>query len=410
MADHQRTSPVSQGTNRTGAGVVLAGLCLTEIVSWGVLYYAFPVLAPRISAETGWSSMSVAAAFSAALVVSALLGVPVGRFIDRHGPRLPMTVGSVVAVAAMAVVATAPNLGMFAFGWVLAGAAMAGVLYPPAFAAITRWFTDRRLQALAMLTLVAGLASTVFAPLVAVGGGTLGWRGTYLAAAVVLAVVTIPVHWFLLRRPWPREEHGEHDAEPVTASAYASQITSSAQFLLLTIGLALVSLAMYAALIAIVPLMLERGLSTQLAAWVLGLGGLGQVAGRLIYTAVAPRVSLGVRTATVFVLVTASIAALAVVPGPASLLVALSVAAGVGRGIATLLQATAVTDRWGPRAYGRLSGVMGLPVLVAAALAPWVGASLATVTGSYAMAFAVLALLSAAGTVLMILSTRSRTA
>ena len=30
---------------------VLAVLCGTEITSWGVLYYAFPVLAPGISAE-----------------------------------------------------------------------------------------------------------------------------------------------------------------------------------------------------------------------------------------------------------------------------------------------------------------------------------------------------------------------
>ena len=42
-----------------GVGVArsraLAALCATEIVSWGVLYYAFPVLVGTISADTGWS-------------------------------------------------------------------------------------------------------------------------------------------------------------------------------------------------------------------------------------------------------------------------------------------------------------------------------------------------------------------
>jgi hypothetical protein len=42
----------------SGAGLrrVLVVLCVTEITSWGVLYYAFPVLAPSIAADTGWSS------------------------------------------------------------------------------------------------------------------------------------------------------------------------------------------------------------------------------------------------------------------------------------------------------------------------------------------------------------------
>lgn len=384
---------------------VLAGLCVTEIVSWGLLYYAFPVLAPLISADTGWSAVSVSAAFSVALVVSALAGVAVGRYVDRHGPRRVMTTGSILGVVALVIIAAAPNLPVFFAGWVLVGAAMSGVLYPPAFVAITGWFTTRRLGALATLTLVGGLASTVFAPLVATAGAQVGWRGTYLWAAAVLAVLTIPTHAVVLRRPWPTTEHRHHD-DREAEKAYTSAVVASRRFRLLAVGFTAVSVAMYAALLALVPLMLERGLTAQLAAWILGLGGLGQVAGRLVYTALARRAPLTVRTATVFVLVTVSIAALAVIPGPTGVLVALSMTAGIGRGVATLLQATAITDRWGPRAYGHLSGMLGLPVLLATALAPWAGTVLAEVTGGYATAFAILAVLAGLGTVLMIASTR----
>lgn len=252
-------------------------------------------------------------------------------------------------------------------------------------------------------TLVAGLASSVFAPLTATAGEHLGWRETYLWAAAVLAVVTVPAHWLLLRRPWPALEHRD---VPAADSAHAAAVLRGARFWLLTVGLTVASLAMYSGLLALVPLMLERGLDTGAAAWLLGLGGAGQVAGRLVYTGLAHRASLTARTAAVFSLVSASTLTLAVVPGPVGLLVAASMLAGVGRGIATLLQATAVTDRWGPRAYGRLSGVLGLPVLLAAAFAPFAGAALAELTGSYARAFAVLAGLAAVGTVLMIASTR----
>ena len=92
------------GLSRRGRRRVLLVLCVTEITSWGVLYYAFPVLAPSIAADTGWSVPAVTAAFSAGLLVSAAVGIPVGRLLDRHGPRWVMTAGSVVGVDRKSVV------------------------------------------------------------------------------------------------------------------------------------------------------------------------------------------------------------------------------------------------------------------------------------------------------------------
>lgn len=88
-------------------------LCLTEITSWGILFYAFPVLAVSISRDTGWSLPVITAAFSLGQLASAVTGIPVGRVLDRVGPRAVMTAGSVVGVAALPVVAAAPNLAVF---------------------------------------------------------------------------------------------------------------------------------------------------------------------------------------------------------------------------------------------------------------------------------------------------------
>ena len=166
----------SETLSEFGLRRVLVVLCVTEIVSWGVLYYAFPVLAPTIAADTGWSIAAMTAAFSTGLVVSALVGIPVGRWLDRIGPRPVMTTGSVLAVPAVVGIAAAPTLPWFFAAWVLAGVAMAGTLYPPAFAALTRWWGPRRVTALTALTLLAGLASTIFAPLTAALLAHLRWR------------------------------------------------------------------------------------------------------------------------------------------------------------------------------------------------------------------------------------------
>ena len=40
---------------------MLAGLSLAEILSWGVLFYSFPVFVRPIEAELGWSRTEVMA-------------------------------------------------------------------------------------------------------------------------------------------------------------------------------------------------------------------------------------------------------------------------------------------------------------------------------------------------------------
>jgi MFS family permease len=109
----------------------------------------------------------------------------------------------VLAALSLVGVAAAPNLGSFAVAWIVAGVAMGAVLYAPAFAALTRWFGSRSVTALTALTLVGGLASTVFAPITAALAAHLDWRTTYLVLAGILAVITIPAHLFGLRRVWP---------------------------------------------------------------------------------------------------------------------------------------------------------------------------------------------------------------
>ena len=179
-------------------------LCVTETTSWGILYYAFPVLAGRISADTGWSLTRLTAAFSLGLVVSAVLGIGVGRWLDRRGPRWLMSAGSALAVVCVIGVALAPTFAWFVAAWAAAGVAMSAVLYPPAFAALTRWYGERRVHAVTVLTLAAGLASTIFAPVTAGLASRLDWRDTYLVLAGLLAVVTVPAHLLGLRLPWPQ--------------------------------------------------------------------------------------------------------------------------------------------------------------------------------------------------------------
>nr|WP_296777304.1 MFS transporter [Rhodococcus sp. (in: high G+C Gram-positive bacteria)] len=384
------TDPASpQEAPHPGRRRVLSVLCSTEITSWGILYYAFPVLTPAITADTGWSTSVIVAAFSLSQLVAAVVGIPVGRILDRHGPRWVMTAGSVIAVPALVVVATSQNLVVFYLGWIVAGVAMGAVLYPPAFAALTRWWGTDRVRALMILTLAAGLASTVFAPLTALLSHQSDWRKTYLVLAGILLVVTVPGHLFGLRGRWPSVSVPHPDAPTAMDNA---DVVCSRPFIMLTVSLSLAAFVAFAGVFNLVPLLLEHGANPALAAVALGLGGLGQVLGRVGYLPLQRFTGVRGRTVGVIAVTASTTAALGLVTSVVAL-VALAVGAGLARGIFTLIQATAITDRWGPAQYGYLNGIMSAPIVIAMAIAPWAGSLIAGWTGSYSGAYLVLGVL-----------------
>ena len=401
--DAQSVDPQPGALDTVGLRRVVAVLSTVQIVSWGVLYYAFAALQGAITAATGWSGVAITGAFSLSQFVAGGVGIWVGRHLDAFGPRKVMTAASLVAIPGVATIALAPNLFLFYLGWTLTGIAMAGTLYPPAFAALTHWGGAKRVRALTTLTLVAGLASTVFAPLASALEDWLGWRQAYLVLLGGLVLITVPLHWWGLDRPWRTVPVGATSAEgePAYGDAQAVNVARSVPFLLLTIANAMTALAAFAVVINMVPMLVEQGMSRNLAAVALGLGGVGQVAGRLGYARFAAATSVTARGVIVLAAVAIGTAALALAPYSVGVLIVLGMVLGLARGIYTLVQATAVTDRWGPTAYGRLNGILTAPALAASAVAPFAGAALAHLLGSYADAFLVLAGLAAVAAVLM---------
>ncbi|PRC48486.1 MFS transporter, partial [Mycobacterium sp. ITM-2017-0098] len=142
------------------------------------------------------------------------------------------------------------------------------------------------------------------------------------------------------------------------------------------------------------------------AAVALGLGGVGQVLGRLGYQTLVRSVGVVPRTVIIMAGVAVTTALLGAFSTYAAL-VAVAIGAGVMRGIMTLLQATAVTERWGSTHYGQLSGILAAPIMISTAVGPFVGAALASILGGYAEMFIALGATAAAGA-LMAVATRPR--
>lgn len=357
----------------------LATLSVAQVISWGILYYAVIVASPAIAADTGWPIAIVTLSFSSGLVVSAAAGVLVGRWLDDRGPRLIMTTGSVVGSAGLVVVAVAPNLAVFTLGWTIAGAAHAAVLYQAAFTVIARRYRERRRLAMTILTLAGGLASTIFAPVVAGLLQVTDWRTTFLLLAGFLCVTTVPLHWFGLERSWqPLAETVDR-----TSVHTVRTVIRSRRFWMLELSMIFLAAALFSVTLALIPLFTEKGMSYELAAWALGLLGAGQVIGRLVYVAIPHTAAPWVPVVAVSGLSVVLLALLALVPGPPWLAISIGVAVGAARGAQTLVQGSAVADRWGTASYGAINGVFAAPLTLVGAIGPALGPLLAVATGSY---------------------------
>ena len=121
---------------------IVGALSVTETVSWGILYYAFAVFLIPMQRELGFSTAELTGAFSLALLVSAVAGIAVGRWLDRRSPRGLMTAGSIAATALVLAWSQVDGLAAFYALWIAIGLVMAVVLYEPAFTVLAKWFPD----------------------------------------------------------------------------------------------------------------------------------------------------------------------------------------------------------------------------------------------------------------------------
>jgi MFS family permease len=358
--------------------VLIVTLGITETISWGVLYYAFTVYLAPMQAELGWSRGEITGAFSLAVLLAGLAAIPVGRWLDRHGPRLLMSVGSIVAtllVVGWSRVSTVPQLYVL---WAAIGLTMSATLYDPAFATASRWFERRRVQALTVITLMAGFASTIFIPLSAALVQRQGWRDSLLTLALILAVGTIVPHVILLRRR-PQDLGLHPDGAPSAVDAdhqrrrvdmAAGQAVRHASFRWLTAAFWLATIATAAVGIHLLPYLQDRGYDAAFAAAVVGSLGAMQVVARLTLAPFGNRLSPRVLGVGVLALQPLALIILLLVRSTPGLLVFVLLF-GAQRGLSTLVRPALVADLYGAARFASIAGVLTFSLALAQAVAPF---------------------------------------
>ena len=344
-------------------------LGITQIVSWGTIFYTPVLIVPLIAAERGWSMAFAMGGFSIGLLAAGLVSPYVGRSIDRFGGHVVMAIGSLFGTAGLILVVHASHPAAYVAAWVVLGIAMAANLYDAAFGSLGRIFGADARRPITALTLMGGFASTVSWPVTHLLLENFGWKATYEIYAVVLALLSAPLHALVL----PRTRHGGGTAAVNEGAAPA--------IVLPAYGLSFILVASAFAAYAFVP----SGLSAHLLAifgrsgidagtvvWIGALFGPAQVGARLIEFAFGRDVHplWVVRGAlTTLLCAFAMLALLGISPVTAAVF---AVMFGGANGLVTITRGAVPLTLFGASGYGRLMGRLAGPFLLMQSAAPLV--------------------------------------
>lgn len=354
----------------------------SQCVYWGIFYYTFGVLIVPMRTDLGVSDAVLAGAFSLGLATSALLATSFGRRLDEGRGWSLFRAGAVGGAGLLLAWSWVESpLGLYLI-WVGLGVTLAASLYEAAFGLLTRAIADpaARLNAMASVTILGGLASTLFLPLAAGGVTFFGWRVTLrILAAVVLATA-----WLVERKAAPALAatspfSSAADDEPPPAPSRAARPFT---LLVLSVPFVAATFAAMAAATLVVPTLVARGHTLAAASGILAALGVLQLPGRLWVW----RRSLSPENLLVTPLILQAVG-LAVFGGLQSTWTAvLGVALfGLGAGIHTLARPWAVSVLYGVAASGAVNGKIARQQAIARAAGPFCAAAAASHWGATAL-------------------------
>lgn len=340
-------------------------LGISQLICWGISYYSIAVFGTRIAADLDWSETTVYGGFSTALVIMAITSPLTGRLIDRYGGSFVMSGGSALLSLGCSGIALSYSIGIYYVSWVLLGFAMRLTLYDAAFAALARIGGIHAKRPISQITLLGGLASSVFWPVGFMLAEAFGWRAALLIYAG-FALLTIPLHLSLPKQRFNNKKELPPSLLPVITADKERRVAGSLYALIFTL-LNILNSAMSTHMITILA---GLGLTAALSVWISTLRGIGQSFARVC------EVLFGARLHPISLTILASgILPLGFFSGLLSgrfLIAALLFAFlfGAGNGLMTITRGTLPLILFDHNTYGATVGKLLVPGFLLSAISP----------------------------------------
>lgn len=339
---------------------IILALGTTQTLAWASSYYLPALLADPMAHDLGISTNWIFGAFSASLVIAAMLGPRIGRQIDLVGGRQVLSASNLTIAAGLVLLGFSQSAAVMAFAWLVLGIGMAMGLYDAAFAALGRIYGTEARRPITGITLMAGFASTVGWPLTAWGLAHFGWRETCFAWAAANILIGLPLNFVMLP--------AIKGAKQAAARAEKPHVPLDRTMILLAFVFAAVW-TVTGAMAVHFPRILEATGATHVEAIAAGaLIGPAQVIARILEASVLSRFHPLWSTRLACLTHPIGAAVVGFFGAPAASTFALL--HGSGNGILTIARGTLPLAIFGPKDFGYRLGIIGAPARMAQAVAP----------------------------------------
>jgi MFS family permease len=385
---------------------VTLGLGFTQIVGWGTTYLMPSVLGRQLQDSLGLSPELVFAGITVMFAVSAVCSPRIGKIVDRTGARRLMTTGSVVYALSLVGLALAHGPVSYLACWALMGIASALALSTPSSIAIVQIAGPRSRQAIALLTIIGGMASSIFWPVTGALDVAVGWRTTLLLYAAIHLFACVPIHWLILPHRPPT-----HPVATGTAPATSAVAPEDARrlYLLLAISLSFGAFVFTGVQLQMIEMLRGLGHAPASALLLASLIGPSQVGIRLFELLFGHRYSI-MKSAVFGSLMLPVGLGLGLLAGQV-FTVALFVVAtyGMSNGLKAVQRATLPLALFGRAQFGAYMGRLALPQGIVAAVSPPIMAAVLSRFGTSGALWLSFAFATVSLVAMVLLARRSRT-
>ncbi|WP_057743072.1 OFA family MFS transporter [Liquorilactobacillus capillatus] len=294
--------------------------------------YAWSVFTNPIAKQTGWAESSVALAFSIAIFFLGMSAAFMGKVVEKIGPRLTGTIASFLygigtIMTGFAIHQDALWLLYLSYG-VIGGLGL-GAGYVTPVSTIIKWFPDKRGLATGLAIMGFGFAAMLTGPVAQRLIASVGLERTFYLLGIFYFAVMLLAAQFIIRpqnivttNPATLKNTGTRLTNGPELSANQALKTKSFAFLWLmffiniTCGIGLVSAASPMA-------QSMTGMSVQTAAVMVGIIGLFNGFGRLIWATLSDFIGRPATFSTIFILDIVMLSAMLIFKVPFLFVVAL---------------------------------------------------------------------------------------
>lgn len=358
--------------------------------------YSFAAFFTAFQSEFGAPRAHVALVFSVAGLVWFLSGAPGGMLADRFGPRRVTGAGVACLVLALWLASVADSVYMLYATYSIGIGVGVGLVYVPAVGAVQPWFERNRAAASGIAIAGIGAGNFVVPLLAAWLIERFGWRGAYVALALIVFVLGGAAALAI------REKRVLKRGEVLEGIALKVAVKTR-EFALLYLSLFLSCVGIFVPMVHLGPFAQDLGFSEAQGVALVSFVGLGSLLGRFTIGPFADR--LGRRGSLIAMYAGLGVMLLvwwAVTAYWA--LVFFAIAFGMFYGGAVALLPTIVMDLYGARAVSAIIGVLYTGAGLGTLLGPWLAGAAYDAYGAYQapiLASAVLSFLAAGCVIVM---------